>query len=318
MRTIFLFLFILMTGSAAAQTYPLKPIRLIIPFPAGGGADLAARPLAQNLALALGQPVLVESRPGGNTVIGTEAVAKSAPDGYTLLVTGSSTMTIQPFVLAKLPYDPLVDFAPISVVARFPFFVAVPASLPASSLQELIAHARSKPGQLSYATNGSGTVGHLGMETLKLAAGVDLVHVPYKGFVSAMPDLVSGRVAVMLADLGVVGEQARAGKLRLLAATSAQRYGMLPEVPTIAESGFPGYEFDVWFGFYAPARTPADIIARLGVEARKYLSSPEAKETYARLGYETAPSTPDQVRAKIVSEQRVNAAAVKAANLKPE
>jgi len=307
------------SGPALAQGWPAKPVRVIIPYPPGGGAEAAARFLANDFAQAFGQPFVIDNRPGGNTVIGAEAAAKAAPDGYTLLVTGGSTMSVQPLVFAgTLPYDPLADFAPVSMVSHFPFFLVVPASVPANSLAELVAYVKARPGQLSYASNGSGTMAHLGMEMLKQSTGMDLLHVPYKGFAPAMPDLLSGRITMMMADLAPVGSQVKAGALRVLAATSSQRSSFLPEVPTVAELGNPGYEIDVWFGLFAPAKTPPEIIARLNAEARKYLGSAEAKDAYGKVGHEALYSTPEAVRARVVAEQKTFAKAVKDANVKPE
>jgi len=306
-------------GPVLAQTWPAKPVRVIIPYPPGGGAEAAARFLANHFTQAFGQSFVIDNRPGGNTVIGAEAAAKAPADGYTLFITGGSTMSVQPFVFAgKLPYDPLGDFAPVTMVSRFPFFLVVPASLPAKSLAELVALVKARPGQLSYASNGSGSIAHLGMELLKLSTGMDLLHVPYKGFAPALPDLLSGRVTVMMADLAPIGAHLNAGSLRVLGATSRERSGFMPEVPTIAELGSPGYEIDVWFALYAPAKAPADIVARLNAEARKYLTSPEAKEAYGKVGHEPASSTGEAVRARIVAEQKTFAKAVKDANLRPE
>jgi tripartite-type tricarboxylate transporter receptor subunit TctC len=317
-RLLFLLLCVLALP-AAAQTWPAKPVRVIIPYPPGGGAEAAARFLANHFTQAFGQSFVVDNRPGGNTVIGAEAAAKSPADGYTLFITGGSTMSVQPFVFAgKLPYDPLNDFAPVSMVSRFPFFLVVPASLPAKNLAELVALVKKQPGKLSYASNGSGSIAHLGMEMLKLSTGMDLLHVPYKGFAPALPDLLSGRVTVMMADLAPITSQVKAGSLRVLGATSKERSGFMPEVPTIAELGMPGYEIDVWFGLYAPAKTPADIIAKLNAEARKYLGSAEAKEAYGKVGHETAASSPEAVRSRIQSEQKAFAKAVKDAGVKPE
>ena len=319
MRKMLFVLLLAVAGSAFAQAWPNKPVRVIIPYPPGGGAEAAARFLANHFTQAFGQPFVIDNRPGGNTVIGAEAAAKAAPDGYTLFITGGSTMSVQPYVFAgKLPYDPLGDFAPVSMVSRFPFFLVVPASLPAKSLAELVALVKAKPGQLSYASNGSGSIAHLGMEMLKLGTGMDLLHVPYKGFAPALPDLLSGRVTVMMADLAPIGAQLKAGNLRVLGATSRERTAFMPEAPTIAELGLPGYEIDVWFALYAPTKTPADIVARLNAEARKYLGSAEAKEAYGKVGHEPAPSTPEAVRARIASEQKVFAKAVKEAGVKPE
>jgi tripartite-type tricarboxylate transporter receptor subunit TctC len=304
---------------AFGQAWPAKPVRVIIPYPPGGGAEAAARFLANHFTQAFGQSFVIDNRPGGNTVIGAEAAAKSPADGYTLFFTGGSTMSLQPMVFAgKLPYDPLGDFAPVSLVSHFPFFVVVPASLKLGTLAELVAYVKARPGAVSYASNGSGLISHLGMEMLKQSTGMDLLHVPYKGFAPALPDLLSGRVTVMLADLAPVGQQVRAGSLRVLAATSRERSAFLPEVPTVAELGNPGYEIDVWFGLFAPAKTPADILAKLNAEAGRYLNSPEAKEAYGKVGHEPVFSTGEAVRARIVAEQKSFAAAVKAANLKAE
>jgi len=306
-------------GSAFAQSWPSKPVRVIIPYPPGGGAEAAARFLANHFTQAFGQSFVIDNRPGGNTVIGAEAAAKAPADGYTLFVTGGSTMSVQPLVFSgKLPFDPLGDFAPVSMVSHFPFFLVVPASLQVNTLAELVAYVKARPGQVSYASNGSGTMAHLGMEMLKQATGMDLLHVPYKGFAPALPDLLSGRIGVMMADLAPVGQQVRAGSLRVLAATSAQRSAFLPEVPSVAELGNPGYEIDVWFGLFAPARTPADIIARLNAESRKFLLSAEAKETYGKVGHEPLYSSPEAVRARIIAEQKSFAKAVKDAGVKSE
>jgi tripartite-type tricarboxylate transporter receptor subunit TctC len=319
MRKLLAVLLLSAAGSAFAQAWPSKPVRVIIPYPPGGGAEAAARFLANHFTQAFGQPFVIDNRPGGNTVIGAEAAAKSAPDGYTLFLTGGSTMSVQPLVFAgKLPFDPLGDFAPVTMVSHFPFFLLVPASLQVNTLAELVALVKARPGQISYASNGSGTMAHLGMEMLKQSTGMDLLHVPYKGFGPALPDLLSGRVAVMMADLAPVGQQVRAGSLKALAATSAQRSAFLPEVPTVAELGNPGYEIDVWFGLFAPAKTAPDIVARLNAEARKYLESPAAKEAYGKVGHEPVYSSPDTVRARIVQEQKAFAKAVKDAGLKPE
>jgi tripartite-type tricarboxylate transporter receptor subunit TctC len=309
----------LASALAQAQGYPSKPIRVIIPYATGGGSDAAARLVTNHLAQALGQNFVIDARPGGNTVIGTEAVAKAPPDGYTLLFTGGSTMSIQPFMFSgPPPYDVLRDFASVSMVSRFPFFLVVPASLPANSLQELVALAKASPGRLSYASNGSGSIGHLSMEMIKQATGMDLIHVPYKGFAPAMPDLLSGRITMILADVAPIAQHVRAGNLKVLGTTSAQRSSYWPQVPTIAEQGFPGFDIEIWFGLYAPAKTPEDIILKLNAEMRRYLSSPEAKEAYAKIGMDNAPSTPEELRARILAEQRVFGKAVKDANLKIE
>ena len=239
---------------AHAQGYPSKPVRVIVPYATGGGSDAAARLVTNHLAQAFGQTFIIDARPGGNTVIGTDAVAKAQPDGYTLLFTGGSTMSVQPFMFAgTLPYDVLRDFATIGMVSRFPFFLVVPASLPANSLQELVALAKASPGRLSYASNGSGSMVHLSMEMIKRATGIDLIHVPYKGFAPAMPDLISGRVTMILADVAPIAQLVRAGSLKVLGTTSSQRSSYWPQVLTIAEQGIPDFDIEIWFGLYAPA-----------------------------------------------------------------
>ena len=301
-----------------AQAYPSKPVRIIIPYTPGGGTEAAGRLLANHLSQALNQSFVLDSRPGGNTLIGTVAVAKAPADGYTVLFTGGSTMSIQPFMYSKPAFDALADFAPIGMVSRFPFFLAVPRSLPANSLQDLVAMAKAAPGKLSYGSNGSGSIGHLGTEMIMHAFGIELIHVPYKGFAPAVPDLISGRITMMLADVAPIGEQVRAGALKVLAATSLERSSYWPQVPTVAEQGIPGYQLDVWFALYAPARTPDDIVRTLNAAMRNYISSPEAKEAYAKFGMEPVASSPQDVRTRIIAEQKVFSKAVKDANLKIE
>jgi tripartite-type tricarboxylate transporter receptor subunit TctC len=304
---------------AGAQTYPSKPVRVVIPYPPGGGAEAAARLLSLHLTQALGQSFVIDPKPGGNTLIGTEAVAKAPGDGYTLLFTGGSTMSVQPFVFAgKLPYDPLNDFAPVSMVSRFPFFVVVPESLGAKSLAEFVALAKAKPGQVAYASNGTGALAHLGTEMLSRGTGIDMLHVPYKGFGPALPDLLSGRVSLMMADWVVVAPHIREGKLRALAVTSSGRWNSAPEVPTVAELAIPNYAVDVWFALYAPKGTPADIVARLSTETRKYLASPEAKAAYDKLGHEAYGSPGEEVMALVRAEHAKYSVAVREAKVSPQ
>ena len=256
----------LFAGFAAAQAYPAKQVRVIIPYAVGGGADAAARLVADHLGRTLGQAFVIDPRPGGNTVIGAEAAAKAPADGYTLFVTGGSTMSIQPFVFqGKLPYDPLGDFAPVSMISRFPFFLVVPSTLGVNTFADFAAYVKARPGQLSYASNGSGGLGHLGTEMLRQAMGLDLAHVPYKGFGPMLPDLLAGRVAAVMMDLAPLGSNARSGSVKFLAVTSSGRSSFMPEVPTVAELAIPGYEIDVWFALYAPAKTPVAI--KLGKQA---------------------------------------------------
>jgi tripartite-type tricarboxylate transporter receptor subunit TctC len=301
---------------AGAQTYPSKPVRVVIPYPPGGGAEAAARLLSVYLTQALGQSFVIDPKPGGNTLIGTEMVAKAPGDGYTLLFTGGSTMSVQPFVFAgKLPYDPLNDFAPVSMVSRFPFFVVVPESLGAKSLAEFVALAKAKPGQVAYASNGTGALAHLGTEMLSRGTGIEMLHVPYKGFAPALPDLLSGRVSLMMADWVVVAPHIKEGKLRALAVTSRGRWNSAPEVPTVAELSIPGFAVDVWFALYAPKGTPADIVARLGDESRKYLASPDAKAAFDKLGHEAYGSPGEEVMALVRAEHQKYSVAVREAKI---
>jgi tripartite-type tricarboxylate transporter receptor subunit TctC len=304
---------------AAAQSYPAKPVRVVIPYPPGGGAEAAARLLTLHLSQALGQSFVIDPKPGGNTLIGTEMVAKAPGDGYTLLFTGGSTMSVQPFVFAgKLPYDPLNDFAAISMVSRFPFFVVAPASVPAKTLAEFVALAKARPGQVAYASNGTGALAHLGTEMLSRGTGIEMLHVPYKGFGPALPDLLSGRVSLMMADWVVVAPHIKEGKLRALAVTSSGRWNSAPEVPTVAELAIPGYAVDVWFALYAPRGTPADVVARLGNETRKYLASSEAKAAYDKLGHEAYGSPGDEVMALVRAEHAKYSVAVREAKIAPQ
>ncbi|MEO8523407.1 MAG: tripartite tricarboxylate transporter substrate-binding protein [Caldimonas sp.] len=305
-------------AATQAQTWPDKPIRLIIPYAPGGGADGAARLIATQLGKALGQTVFVESRAGGNTTIAGIAVARAPADGYTLLMTGGSTMSVLPLMNDKLPFDPGADLVPLGMVSRFPFIVAVSSTLNVKTLAEVLALARAKPGELPYASNGSGSMVHLGMELMAHSAQVKFNHVPYKGFAPALPDVITGRTPVMMADWAPISAHLKSGALKALAVTSAKRWALLPDVPTVAEQGFPGYEMEIWFGLYAPARTPAAVVMRINDEMRKWLVTAEAHEAFAAIGHEPAPSTPDDVRQRIAAEQKLFGPAIKAANIKSE
>ena len=298
--------------------YPAKPVRIIIPFPTGGGAEQASRILANHLTKALGQPFVIEARPGGNTIIGAEAVAKSAPDGYTLFVSGPSTMTSNPVLYAgRLPYDPQRDFVPVGMVSKTPYFLVVPASLPARSLQELLALARSKPGELSYASNGNATTNHLGYELLARAGDATFTHVPYKGFGQAMPDLLSGRVSTIMADLFFVSPAIKAGQLRLLAVTSASARRSCPMrrrsrsracPASTSSSGSrcsrrPGTPPDVWRSSMRKCAVPRD---------------PEARDAYRQLGHEAAGSTPEALRAVVAADREKYARVIREAGIKAD
>jgi tripartite-type tricarboxylate transporter receptor subunit TctC len=299
-----------------AQDWPAKPVRIVVPYPAGGGVDAAARLVAQHLSTVLGQSVLVEPKPGGGTVIGAEMVSRAAPDGYTFLLTGGSTMSLLPHTHpGKLPFDPLQDFAPVSMVSRLPFFLITSPANNYSTLKDLVADAKSKPGRLPYASNGVGSMGHVGTAMLTQSAGVDMIHVPYQGFPPAISDLVTGRVVMVMADLAPVKGQIQAGTLRALAVASNQRSRFMPDVPTLAEAGFPGNEFEIWLALYAPAKTPSAIVTRVNQEMKKYLDMPSTKEAFSKLGHESDSAGPEVVRQRIESELKAMLPVVKSAGL---
>ncbi|MFY9127131.1 MAG: tripartite tricarboxylate transporter substrate binding protein [Limnohabitans sp.] len=299
-----------------AQDWPAKPVRIVVPYPAGGGVDAAARLVAQHLSTVLGQSVLVEPKPGGATVIGAEMVSRAAPDGYTFLLTGGSTMSLLPHTHpGKLPFDPLQDFAPVSMVSRLPFFLITSPANNYSTLKDLVADAKSKPGRLPYASNGVGSMGHVGTAMLTQSAGVDMIHVPYQGFPPAISDLVTGRVVMVMADLAPVKGQIQAGTLRALAVASNQRSRFMPDVPTLAEAGFPGNEFEIWLALYAPAKTPSAIVTRVNQEMKKYLDMPSTKEAFSKLGHESDSAGPEVVRQRIESELKAMLPVVKSAGL---
>ena len=304
---------------AQAQSWPSRPVRVIIPFPPGAGAENAARLVSSHWSKVFGQGFVIDARPGGNTMIGAEAAARSAPDGYTLFLCAASTMVVTPALMgAKSPINAQRDFVPVGLVSRLPFFVVVPASVPVNSMQELVALAKARPGTVTYATNGNGSASHLGWELLKRQLGMEMTMVNYKGFAQALPDLLGGRVTTMMADLVVVGPTIKEGRLRALAATSLERSRFLPSLPTMVELGFPGYEVTVWFGVFAPVGTPPEIVARLNGEMRKYLATPEAREAYEKLGHEPAPSTPEDLRAQVASDGEKYGKIIRDANIRLE
>ena len=282
--------------SASAQNFPVKPIRFVVPLAAGGPGDVLARAIGQKLSERVGQPVVIDNRPGANTNVGSEFVAKAPPDGYTLLVT-ASTLTINPSLYPTLPYDPVRDFAPITLIALTPLILVVHPSLPVKSVTELIALARSKPGQLNYGSAGNGSALHLAGEMFNSLARVKLVHVPYKGVTGAFSDLLGGQISIMFPGAPIALPQVRAGKLRALGTTGAGRTSAAPELPPISEAGLPGYEVSVWYGILAPAGTPTAVINRLHAEISKIVQLPEIKERWAVLGAEPLYNTPEQFAA---------------------
>ena len=286
---------------AAAQSYPVKPVRFVAPYPAGGVNDIVARMLGQRMSSVMGQQWMIDNRPGRGGSIGTDFVVKSAPDGYTLLHGGMGSLTLAPF-LSKVPYDALRDFAPITLTARAPNVVAVHPSLPARSVKELIALAKSKPGVLSYATSGVGSTPHLTAALFTSMAGISMVHVPYKGGAQATTDLLAGQVPLGFAPIASVLPHIAVGRLRGLAVSGLQRSPSLPNVPTVSEAGLPGFEMNPWFGVLAPARTPTDVIAKLNSELVRFLSSADVVAMFKEQGVEPAHCTPGDFAAVIKSD----------------
>ena len=289
-------------GAAHSQAYPNKPIRLVVGLPAGGGADTLTRIVAAKLSETMAQQVLVENRVGSGGLIAADAAAKSTPDGYTLLFGSTSYNAIFASFYKKLPYDPVKDFAPISLVATLPNVLVVNLSLPAKSVSEFIAYAKANPGKISYASSGSGSTLHLSMEMLKSMTGIDVVHVPYKGGVLALGDLLSGQIQAMFEILPTDLPYIKAGRVRALAVTTAKRSAQLPDVPTMAEAGVPGFEVTVWYAMFAPAGVPIPIIAKLNADVVKVLNMPDVKERFAQQGADASPSTPEQLVAFQKSE----------------
>jgi tripartite-type tricarboxylate transporter receptor subunit TctC len=302
--------------AAQAPAYPTKPIRLVVPFPPGGATDILARAVAQKLAETWGQSVVVDNRPGAGGNIGSELVARAAPDGYTLEMGTVGTHAINSSLYAKMPYDHVKDFAPVILVAAVPNVLVVNPAVPANSVQELIAYAKANPGKLNFASSGNGTSIHLSGELFKVMAGVQMTHVPYKGSAPALQDLLGGQVQLMFDNLPPSLPQIKAGKLRALGVTTAARSPALPDVPTIAESGLPGFESSSWFGVLAPAGTSLAIIAKLNAEIGRWLASPEAKEKLVAIGANGAGGTPEDFAKHIAAETAKWAKVVKESGAK--
>jgi tripartite-type tricarboxylate transporter receptor subunit TctC len=297
---------------AQAQGYPAKPIHFIVPYPAGGPLDTVARLLGQKVSERVGQPVVVENKPGAGGNIGADLVAKSPPDGYTILMGAVATHAINPTLYANIPYDPVKDFAPVTQVASTPNVLVVNPSVPVSSVKEFIAYAKAHPGTLNFGSGSTGSAGHLAGELFKAMAGVQMVHVPYKGAGPAMQDLIGGQIQLMFDNLASSMGQIRAGKVKALAVTTARRSSLAPALPTIAESGLPGFDISTWFGVFAPGGTPPPIVQRLNDEFVRALSDPGVRESMLRLGAEPVGNTPGEFAAYIRSEARKYAGVVKA------
>lgn len=302
-------------GSAQAQSFPAKPLKIVVPFPPGGGADIMARVLAESMASSLGQPVVVDNRPGAGAVIGYEAVARAAPDGYTMLVVYPS-FVINPLLRRDLSYDPVKDFKAVGQAISLPMAIAVHPAVPAKTLQELISLARTKPGDLVYGSPGAGTNNHLFAEMLKLAAKVDIVHAPYKGGGTHVMAAVGGHIPIVVANLPEIAPHAAAGKLRALAVSTAQRAETLPDVPTLREAGFPELEATNWSGLMVPVNTPPSAIARLHAEMARALRSSEVQDKLRAQSMVPALTTPEQFMDLLRSESARYARVIKEAGIK--
>lgn len=298
-------------SSGAGQSFPTKPVRLISPYPPGGGNDIVSRIIAGKLTTSLGQNVIVDNRPGAGGNVGTEIAAKSPPDGHTLVM-GSLSHAINATLYSKLPFEPIKDFAAVTLIASGVYILVSHPSLPARSVKELVALAKARPGQLNYGSAGNGSGGHLGMELFKLMAGIDLVHVPYKGTAPAMLETVGGQVSLDMDNMLALLPQVKAGKLRALAVTGLKRSSLLPGVPTIDETGHKGFEVSPWFGVLAPAATPRETIARLHAEIVKALRLPDVREKLLAQGAEPVGNTPEQFAAYLQAEVTKWAKVVKA------
>jgi tripartite-type tricarboxylate transporter receptor subunit TctC len=307
---------LLAAGTCLAQSYPARPIRIVVPFPAGGIADLFARVIGQKFNDAWGQPAVVENRPGAGGNIGAEIVAKSPPDGYTLVMGSIGTHSVNVSLFSKLGYDPIRDFAPVSLVMEAEGLLVLHPSVPAQSVKALIALARARPGQLSYASAGNGTAGHLSGELFKSMAKVDMVHVPYKGNVPAIIDLMAGQTSLLFATMPTVLPQVQAGRLKALAVTSSARSPAAPQLPTIAEAALPGYSVTNWIGLFAPAGTPRDIVNKLNAETLRVMQAPEIQKRLVNEGAKFTPMTPDEYAAFVKSEIAKWAKVVKEAGIR--
>lgn len=301
----------------AQQAYPNKPVRIIVPYPPGGTADIIGRTIAEKLGVLWGQSVIVENRAGAGGTIGVDAVAKAAPDGYTMVLGVTGPLTIAPSINAQLAYDPLRDLVPITLVAAVPSLIAIHPSVPARDLKELIALAKSQPGKLTSASAGTGTSVHIAGELFKSMAGVDIIHVPYKGGAPALNDLLGGQVSMIIENMPQLLPQVRAGKIRALAVTSQQRSPTLADLPAVAEI-LPGYEATTWFGLLAPAKTPQEIVRKVQSDVAKIGMLPDVKERFTGLGADVIASTPEAFAKHLQSELVRFSKVIKDANIKAQ
>ena len=304
--------------AAIAQSYPAKPIRFVVPFPPGGATDIYARALAQKLSEALGQSVVIDNKPGAGGVIGSEIVAKAAPDGYTILLATVSTHSIGPALNPKTPYDPVKDFSPVIHLADATNVLLVSPSLPVNNVRELIAYARANPGKLNYGSSGVGTISHLTGEQFKMDTGTFIVLIPYKGTGLVIPDLIAGQISLIFDNIASALPHIKSGKVKTLAVSKLKRSVLLPEIPTMDEAGIKGFESGTYFGVFAPPGTPAAVVQRLNAEINKILTMADFRERLASLGGEPAGGTPEDLTRLIVKERTKYAAIIKRAGVKPE
>jgi len=304
-------------GTAFSQTYPTRPIRMVVGFPPGGGTDVVARIISPKLSENLGQPVVIENRPGATGTVAAAAVAKSPADGYTIMMGHVSVNAIAPSLFPNLQYDVIKDFAPITLAASVPHFIVVHPSVPVKSIQELIAYAKARPGKLSFPSAGNGSTPHLAGEIFKSMAGVNIVHVPYKGTGQSMADLLAGQVQVAFDTAPASAGNVRSGRMRVLGVSSAKRVPEFPDVPTVAEAGVPGYEVTTWYGMFAPGGTPPAIVNRLHAETMKAMQSPETRARLAEVGADGAVTrTPEEFAAMVRADVARYAKIIKDAGLK--
>jgi tripartite-type tricarboxylate transporter receptor subunit TctC len=302
--------------SAQAQNWPAKPIRLLVPFAPGGTSSIVARSIGAEMEKGLGQPIIIDNRPGGGGNVAMQEAARADPDGYTLIIGHIGTLAVNPFMFEKLPFDTNADFAPVSLLAKVPSIFVVHADVPAKDLREFVALVKSQPGRLYYGSAGNGSAGHLAIEYLKLVAGIDIVHVPYKGTGPNLIDLIAGRTQATAAGTPPLMPHVKAGRLRVIAVGSPTRLPTLPEVATVAEQGYPGFETTQWYGLNAPAKVPAAIIKRLAQEAAKAANNPSVAERFKVDDAEAVGSTPEAYAAFIASEQKRWGEVVRKANIR--
>src|SRR5262245_8081160 len=312
----FAFLLWITGAGALAQNYPSRPVRLIVPYPPGGSTDFIARPVSERLTERLGQPFVMDNRGGAATVIGAEIAARAPADGYTLLVGTVTTLAVNPALKSKLPYDPVRDFAPVSMLSSQPYILAMHPSVPASSVAQLVSYAKVNPGKLSFASAGLGSGAHFAGEMFNYMAGVDILHIPYKGTGPAITDVIGGRVAILYAGIATLRPFVGSGKMRVLAVTSARRSPGMPDVPTIAESGLAGYETNTWNSLVTPRGTPRAVVERLNAAVAAVLSEPDLRERWTQQGIDADPGPPGRLAAHINAEIARFAKLVKATGLK--